>query len=340
MKAMILTRTAPMEQVEQPLELVERDRPAPGPGELLLRVSTCGVCHTELDEIEGRLKTGRLPVIPGHEVVGRIEEIGAAVSGYSIGDRMGVGWIHCSDGGPQENLSEEFVSTGCDVDGGYAEYMTVPAGYSVPIPDTLSDEQAAPLLCAGAIGYRALRLTNMVDGDSLGLMGFGASGHLVLQLAKHLYPHSPVYVFAREQQVREFALRLGADWAGNVAEQPPTRLHAIIDTTPAWRPVVQSLKKLAAGGRLVINAIRKEDRDKEALLEISYHDDLWMEREIKSVANLSRADIAEFLPIAAAIPIKSQVNLYPLQQANEALQALRRGAIKGANVLRVDDSNC
>ncbi len=338
MKAMILRRLASMKENDRPLEWVDWERPTPAADEVLIRVTACGVCHTELDEIEGRLPPPRLPVIPGHEVVGRVEERGDRVRSPQIGDRVGVGWIHHSDGEADENLSDAFVATGCDAHGGYAEYMTVPADYAIPIPDRISDEQAAPLLCAGAIGYRALRLAQICDGEPLGLMGFGGSGHLVLQLAKHLYPNSMVAVFARDAEVRQFAVQLGADWSGGVDDLPPQRLRSIIDTTPAWHPVVASMAKLAPGGRLVINAIRKEDRDKEALLKLSYHDHLWMEREIKSVANLTRRDIAEFLPLAAEIPIRSTVNGYRLEDANEALRVLREGAIRGANVLKIADS--
>ena len=214
--------------------------------------------------------------------------------------------------------------------------MTVPADYAAPIPEALEDTEAAPLLCAGAIGYRALRLAAITDGEPLGLMGFGGSAHLVLQVAKHLYPRSPIYIFAREPSVQQFAVQLGADWAGNVDQQPPRPLASIIDTTPAWRPVVESMKKLKPGGRLVINAIRKEDSDKAVLLQLSYHEHLWMEREIKSVANLTRTDITEFLPLAARIPLRPEVRVYPLEQANEALLNLRQGGIKGANVLQVE----
>lgn len=191
-------------------------------------------------------------------------------------------------------------------------------------------------MCAGAIGYRALTLTGICDGDRLGLMGFGASAHLVLPTAKQLYPRSPVYVFAREAETRPFALDQGADWAGDIADAPPQPLTAIIDTTPAWKPVAESMKTLKPVGRLVINAIRKENRDKEALLGLSYHDDLWMEREIKSVANLTHADIAEFLPIAARIGLHPKVTTFPLERANEALRSLRAGGIHGAIVLTVD----
>jgi propanol-preferring alcohol dehydrogenase len=335
MKAMILDRARPLKEVPSPLRLVDLPIPNPGPEEVLIRVSVCGVCHTELDEIEGRLTPRYLPIVLGHEIVGRVEKCGSEATNPTVGDRIGVGWIHHSDGQETENLSPQFRATGCDVNGGYAEYMTVPARYAIPIPEGFSDEQAAPLLCAGAIGYRALRLTDIQDGDPLGLMGFGGSAHLVLQTAKHLFPNTPVFVFARESSVREFAIRLGADWAGDVGQSPPQRPRSVIDTTPAWRPVVESLKLLQPGGRLVINAIRKESSDKDALLELSYHEHLWMEREIKSVANLTRRDIADFLPLAAEIPIQPEVAVFPLEQANEALRNLRRGSIRGANVLKI-----
>jgi propanol-preferring alcohol dehydrogenase len=335
MKAMVLRHTALLSDDPSPLHLVELPTPTPAADEVLLRVLACGVCHTELDEIEGRLPPPRLPIVLGHEVVGRVEELGGDVSELSIGQRMGVGWIHCSSGEPDENLSPEFMATGCDVNGGYAQFMTVPARYAVPIPESFSDEQAAPLMCAGAIGFRALRLTGIADGDALGLMGFGGSAHLVLQTTKHLYPKSPVYVFAREPAVREFALDLGADWAGAIDQDAPQLVRSVIDTTPAWRPVVASMQKLAPGGRLVINAIRKESTDQQSLLDLNYHEHLWMEREIKSVANLTLRDIADFLPMAAQIPIRPEVAVYPLEEANEALCDLRRGRIRGANVLRV-----
>jgi propanol-preferring alcohol dehydrogenase len=213
--------------------------------------------------------------------------------------------------------------------------MTVPAAYAVPIPDSLSDEQAAPLLCAGAIGYRALRLTGLANGQRLGLTGFGGSAHIVLQLARHLLADSPVAVFARDEGSRKFATALGADWVGHTTDRCPWRLDAIIDTTPAWTPVVAALANLAPGGRLVINAIRKEDTDKPALLDLSYHDHLWMEREIKSVANITLADIAAFLPLAARIPIRPEVQVYPLAQANRALVSLKREPVRGAKVLIV-----
>jgi propanol-preferring alcohol dehydrogenase len=333
MRALLLESLAPLAVRPEPLVLARRSVPEPGPGELRLAILACGVCHTELDEIEGRTPPPRLPVIPGHEAVGRVDRVGAGVDTTRLGSRVGVGWIHCSDGGEHENVSDAFRATGRDVDGGYAEYMTVPAQYAFPIPASFSDVEAAPLLCAGAIGYRALRLATLADGDGLGLMGFGGSAHLVLQLARHLYPNSRIAVFARDADVQAFARSLGADWAGGTRDAAPFALRAIIDTTPAWLPMVAALRQLVPGGRLVVNAIRKEATDKAALLELNYHDDLWLEREIKSVANITGRDIAEFLPLAARIPIRPTVTTYALEDANRALRELRDGRIKGAKVL-------
>jgi alcohol dehydrogenase, propanol-preferring len=335
MKAMILPRIVSLTDVDAPLELVDLPMPVPQAGEMLVKVAACGVCHTELDEIEGRTAPPKLPIVPGHEIVGRVEHLGTGVSKFHKGDRVGIGWIHSSSGGPDENLSTEFRATGRDVNGGYAEYLTVREDYAYPIPDIISDEQAAPLLCAGAVGYRALKLTKIRDGDRLGLTGFGGSAHLVLQLARHLYPATQVYVFARDAEAREFALRLGAVWAGDTTDRSPQKLHAIIDTTPVWKPVVEALANLRPAGRLVINAIRKEDTDKEYLLNLSYQEHLWMEREIKSVANVTHTDIAEFLPLATEVPLQVEVATYHLEDANRALVELKRKPIKGAKVLVV-----
>src|SRR4051812_11477360 len=272
MRAMVLTRIVSLEDDQEPLSLVELPIPEPETEEILVRVSVCGVCHTELDEIEGRTPPPRLPVVLGHQVVGRVERLGSGASGFRPGERVGIGWISTSTGGADENLSPQFQATGRDVNGGYAEYTTAHHSYAYKIPDVFSDIQAAPLLCAGAVGYRALRLTGLENGQSLGLMGFGGSGHLVLQFVRHWFPDSGVYVFARDQQARELCMQLGAAWAGDIRERPSVGLHAVIDTTPVWRPVVEALKNLRPGGRLVINAIRKEDVDKNALLELSYQD--------------------------------------------------------------------
>ena len=335
MRAMVLNSICSLDAVQEPLTLEELPRPTPGPGEVLIEVAACGVCHTELDEIEGRTAPPALPVVPGHEVVGRVAELGPGSSLHALGDRVGAGWIHSSDGSRDENISESFTATGRDVNGGYAEFMTIPEAYAYPIPEKFSDVEAAPLLCAGGVGYRALKLTGLHDGQVLGLTGFGGSGHLVLQLAKFLYPASRVLVFARSEKEREFALQLGADWTGDTEAMPPESPHAIIDTTPAWKPVLAALERLRPGGRLVINAIRKEDGDRELMAEIKYELHLWQEKEIKTVANVTHRDIAEFLPIAARLPLHVETRSYPLEAANEALQDLRRGHIRGAKVLDI-----
>lgn len=330
---MVLPRLVALDRCDKALEQVELPTPEPAAGELRVRVRACGVCHTELDEIEGRTPPPTLPVILGHEVVGVVDAHGPGASKFALGDRVGVGWIHHSSGDREENLSAEFRATGRDVHGGYAEFLTVPEDYAYPIPDTFTDAEAAPLLCAGAIGYRSLNLTGIADGDRLGLTGFGASAHLVLQLVRHRLPRCSVFVFARDEGARAFARELGAAWTGDTGERAPEPLDAIIDTTPAWKPVIEALANLRPGGRLVINAIRKEDDDKDELRRLSYHEHLWMEREITSVANITHYDIAEFLPLAAAVPLRATVETYPLEDANRALLDLKRGHARGAKVL-------
>ena len=341
MKAMVLNEVVDLTKNRQPLELVDLPEPKPGQGEVLLKVLTCGVCHTELDEIEGRTPPPRFPMVLGHQVVGKVEELGPGASRFKIGDRVGVGWIYSACGHCEycrrgdENLCEQFQATGRDANGGYAEYMVVPEGFAHPIPEVFSDSEAAPLLCAGAIGYRSLRLADIEDGQNLGLTGFGASGHLVMKMVHHRYPNTKVYVFARSEKEREFARELGAVWSGDTEEESPEKLHSIIDTTPVWKPVVEALKNLRPGGRLVINAIRKEDIDKEYLLKIDYPSYLWMEKEIKSVANVANTDISEFLQLAAEIPIKPEYQEYALEEANKALLELKERKIRGAKVLRI-----
>jgi propanol-preferring alcohol dehydrogenase len=337
MKAMLLNELASMQDRPEPLRLADIPTPIPASSEILIRVNACGVCHTELDEIEGRTPPPSLPVVPGHEVIGRVAAIGDRATKFQIGDRVGVGWIFKSSGDERENISEEFVATGRDVNGGYAEYMTVHEHYAYHIPDGFSDYEAAPLLCAGGVGYRALKLTGIENGNILGLTGFGGSGHLVLQLAKYLYPESPVFVFARSPQEREFAVALGATWSGDTEEIPPEKPHAIIDTTPAWQPVLAALKCLRPGGRLVINAIRKEDADKSLMAEIDYAKHLWQEKELKTVANVTSQDIEEFLEVAAAADIRPEVQVYPLAEANKALCELRAGHLRGAKVLAIGE---
>jgi propanol-preferring alcohol dehydrogenase len=336
MRAMLLQTTGSLEANPEPLVPADVDDPVPADDEILIRVAACGVCHTELDEIEGRTPPPELPVIPGHEVVGRVVATGRNACRFSLEDRVGVGWIHSSDGTETENISPAFRATGRDVNGGYAELMTVPETYAVPVPEEFGDIEAAPLMCAGAVGYRSLRLTGLVNGEVLGLTGFGGSGHLVLQMARHLYPDSPVFVFARSERERRFAIELGAHWSGDTEASPPVALRAIIDTTPVWKPVILALERLLPGGRLVINAIRKENIDRELLAGIRYEDHLWLEKEIKTVANITHRDLSEFLPVAAEVPLHVETQAYPLEAANDALNDLRRGDIRGAKVLTIN----
>jgi len=292
---MLLEQLGPITASQPPLQLRQRPEPTPGPDEVLLRVRTCGVCHTELDEIEGRTPPPQLPVVPGHQVVGVVEARGERATAHALGARLGVAWIHsaCGSCAPcragNENLCASFRATGRDADGGYAELMTVPEDFAYPIPARFGDEAAAPLLCAGAIGYRSLRLCQLEAGQRLGLTGFGASAHLVLKMVHHRLPGTEVFVFARSEQERDFARELGAIWAGPTEASAPEQLDAIIDTTPVWTPLVEALKNLAPG----------------------------------------------VLQLAAEIPIEPEVEVFALEEANQALLQLKQRRIRGAKVLRI-----
>ncbi len=339
MKAMLLERLGDVKSGALPLRLADVPDPIPTANEILIEVRACGVCHTELDEIEGRSPPAKLPIVLGHQVVGEVVDRGPNVESFRIGERVGIAWIFSACGEceycrrEQENLCHGFEATGRDHDGGYAQYMTVPAEFAFRIPSDIPASQVAPLLCAGAVGYRSLRLTNLEDGQRLGLTGFGASAHLVLQMVKHRFPQSEVFVFARSATEREFALSLGAVWAGETSQQSPRALDAIIDTTPAWTPVIEALRNLAPGGRLVINAIRKLEADKSALLELDYAAQLWMEKEIKSVANVTRGDVREFLELAVRSRLRPTIQEYPLSDANRALIDLKEKPVTGSKVL-------
>lgn len=341
MKAMVLNEICDLKKNRNPLQLTTLPNPTPKEKEILVKVSACGVCHTELDEIEGRTPPPRLPVVLGHQVVGTVQETGPNANRYKAGERVGIAWIYSACGACDfckqglENLCEAFRATGQDANGGYAEYMTVLEDFAYKIPDVFSDSQAAPLLCAGAIGYRSLRLASIKNGQNLGLTGFGASAHLVLKMVRHKFLDTKVFVFARSERERDFARELGAVWAGDTEDTSPEKLDAIIDTTPAWKPVVEALSNLSAGGRLVINAIRKEERDKDYLLKLNYPEHLWLEKEIKSVANVAREDVGEFIDLAAEIPIIPEIQEYPLESANEALMELKERKIRGAKVLNL-----
>lgn len=341
MRAMLLRRLCDLSRETEPLVRAEVPVPVPARGEVLIRVTVCGVCHTELDEIEGRAAPSALPRILGHQVVGRIAGRGPGVTDFRDGGRVGVAWVFSACGtcefclSGQENLCPEFRATGRDADGGYADYLVAPAAFVHPLPDALPDEHAAPLLCAGAIGYRSLRLTGLRDGQRLGLFGFGASAHLLLRFVRAAYPRTGVYVFTRKEEERAFAREGGAVWAGSIGEMPPQLLHAVIDSTPVWQPLVAGLAVLLPGGRLVINAIRKEHGDQKRLLDLDYPKHLWLEKEVKSVANVTRQDVREFLHLAARHHLQPDVTRYPLEEANRALLALKRGPIRGATVLTV-----
>ncbi|HSI69912.1 MAG TPA: zinc-dependent alcohol dehydrogenase family protein [Gillisia sp.] len=341
MKAMLLKKVTNMDEYNEPLILSEVPRPEPGNKEVLIRLSVCGVCHTEIDEIEGRAMPSFFPIIPGHQGVGIIEQCGSGCTKFKPGDRVGVAWIFSACGKCQfcrsnlENLCENFKATGRDANGAYAEYISIGEDFAVKIPKELSDAHAAPLLCAGAIGYRSVKLAAPEDGENMGLMGFGASAHLVLKMLRYLYPSLEIYVFSRTGEERKFAIECGANWAGDITEKTPVKLNSIIDTTPAWKPVLESLKNLERGGRLVINAIRKENKDRSVLSEISYEDHLWLEKEIKSVANITTQDVREFLDLTIKAGILPTVTEFSLEEANKALMEIKKKQIKGAKVLRI-----
>ena len=342
MQAMVLDKLYDLDKEKSPLRKADLPIPEPSENELLIKVSACGVCHTELDEIEGRTPPAFFPIVLGHQVVGRIVTAGKQVKKFKAGERVGVAWIYWACGKCElclkgsENVCTKFQGTGRDAHGGYAEYIIVSQSFAYLIPEVFTDPEAAPLLCAGAIGYRALNLSHLKNGEILGLTGFGASGHLVLMMAQHRFPDSPIFVFARSEQERMFARELGAAWTGESSDQPPEKIHAIIDTTPVWKPVLDALKNLQSGGRLVINAIRKENLDRNYLLNLDYPSHLWLEKEIKTVANITRTDVGEFLKLAAGIPIRAEYQEYDLSEANHALLELKQHRIRGSKVLRMD----
>ncbi len=315
-----------------PLTLQEVADPSPGEGELLLEVAACGVCRTDLQEVEGDLGMDKLPMIPGHQIVGRVLRVGEGVRGWAPGERVGVGWLggfcgscrFCTTG--RENLCEEAIFTGWDRDGGYAERVVVDGDLAFALPDSMDDLEVAPLLCGGVIGYRALKVSGIQPGGRLGLYGFGASALLALQVA--LYWGCDVYVATRSQIERRRAMELGAVWAGPYEERPPVPLDAAVTFAPVGQVVVEALKSLDRGGVVAINAIHLDQ-----MPAFSY-DDLWLERQIRSVANFTRDDARAFLRLAAEIPIRTQIQVYPLAEANQALVDLKDGRVHGAAVLQ------
>lgn len=341
MKAWILERITSLQENETPLKLVEMPVPIPKQGELLIKIRACGVCHTELDEIEGRTPPATFPMVLGHQVVGTIVTHCGVRQDLHIGQRVGIAWIHSACGQCEycqsgfENLCAHFLATGRDVPGGYAEYVTANEHFVYSIPNVFTDAQAAPLLCAGAIGYRSVSLCQVKNGQAIGLTGFGASGHLALKLIQHQFPDCWVAVFARSENEQRFALSLGANWAGDTTDMPPQLLHRIIDTTPVWTPIVHALQVLKPGGRLVINAIGKESSDQHVLQSLDYPRHLWLEKEIKSVANVTAKDVVQFIEIAAQIPFIPTVEEFAFKDANKALMEIKQRKIQGAKVLVV-----
>ncbi len=330
-------RRADLPLKTDPLELVEWPDPVPDSKQILINVSVCGICHTELDEIEGRLSPPQFPIVLGHEVVGTVEALGSQVTKFRRGDRVGIAWINASCGRCKfckrgdENLCDAFQATGLHAHGGYAQYTVVSEDFAYPIPDGFSDSQAAPLLCAGVIGYRALRLSGIKRGENLGLFGFGASAHIAIQLAKHW--DCKIFVFTRKEQKdhQELAKKLGADWVGATGDTPPEKLDCAIDFTPVGEPVREALRIVEKGGRVVVNAIRKIN----PIPELEYATYVWYEKELKSVANVARRDALEFLPLAAEIGISPEVQEFELERANQALVILKQGKMHGAGVLRI-----
>ena len=331
MRAMILREPRSVE--ENPLVSVDLAAPEPAPGQVRLRVRACGVCHTDLHLVEGEIPTPRLPVVPGHQIVGRVDALGEGVTRFVVGDRAGVPWLYSTCGQCDycqrglENLCDSARFTGQHVDGGFAEYMVVPADFAYSLPAGFPDDQAAPLLCAGIIGYRSLRLSEIEPGGRLGLYGFGASAHVTIQVARHW--DCEVYVFTRSQEHQRHALELGAAWVGQAQDTPPAELDSAITFAPAGWLVPEVLRVLRKGGTLAINAIHLSP-----IPEMPYPL-LYGERTIRSVANSTRQDAEELLHLAAEIPIHTDVELYPLDQANAVLQRLKRAEIQGAAVLHV-----
>lgn len=334
MKAMLLNRiVSDIHENREPLELTELPIPEPSGNELLISISRCGVCHTEIDEIEGRIRA-RLPIILGHEVIGRVKLLGPDARKFEVNERVGISWINWACGqcefclSGRENLCPNAKFTGKDVNGGYAEYALISEDFSIRIPERFTDSRAAPLLCAGAIGYRALRLSGVKPGQTLGLFGFGASAHIVIQIAK--YFGNQVFVFTGSETHKSLAEDLRAEWVGDYDDLPPDLLDCAIDFTPAGEMIPKALRVLKSGGRLVVNVIRKRTS-----IELDYAQHLWHEKELKSVANITRRDVGDLLSLAVKIPIFPEVQEFKLEDANMALGLLKGRKIQGAAVLRI-----
>lgn len=333
MRAMLLEKTRPAE--EGPLRLAEIADPAPGRGEVRVRVSHCGVCHTDLHVCEGDLRIPRLPLVPGHQAVGVVDAVGAGVTQRREGERVGIAWMNWVDGtcaycrAGDENLCENARFTGLDANGGYAEYAVIGETFCYPLPAGFDDVHAAPLLCAGIVGYRSYKVSGAKRGDRLGLYGFGASAHIVLQVAVHL--GCEVYVFTRAEKHRELARRLGAAWCGDAKDTPPALLDTSVIFAPVGWIVLEALRVTRRGGTVACAGVTMTD-----IPQMDYMLLYW-ERVVRSVANATRRDAHEFLEIAAEVPVRTEVTLFPLEQANEALAAMKHSRVEGAAVLKIGD---
>ncbi|TDI86598.1 MAG: zinc-binding alcohol dehydrogenase family protein [Chloroflexi bacterium] len=329
MKALRLHAPGPIE--DNPLRSEQVADPNPGEGQLLLKVLASGICHTDLHIIEGDIQPDHLPLTPGHQVVGEVVGIGARVMGWSLGERAGVPWLYnacstcdyCLRG--EENLCREAKFTGFHVDGGYAEFILAQAKYALKVPKKIKDTDVAPLLCAGIVGYRSLRKSDLQPGERLGLVGFGASAHLVIQVAVH-WGHE-VYVFTRSKSHRELAKALGAAWIGDVQDAAPASLDRAIIFAPSGQLVPVMLQKIRPGGTLALNAIHMTP-----IPEFPYRL-IWEERTLRSVANATYQDGVDFLKLAADVPVRAHIERYPLEKANEALKDMKESKIDGAGVL-------
>jgi len=333
MKAVILREARGIE--ESPLEMAEVPVPSPGPGEILIKIRACGICHTDLHTVEGDLPLPKLPLVPGHQIAGVVEGLGQNVARFQVGDEVGVTWLYSTCGGcdfcrrGKENLCENARFTGYSVDGGYAQYTVVPEAFAYPLPEGFSYEEAAPLLCGGVIGYRALRLSEVKPGERLGLYGFGSSAHITIQVARHW--GCEVYVFTRSEEHRRHARELGAAWVGGAEDEPPNPIDSGIIFAPAGWLVLEALRVLRKGGTLALAGIHMTP-----IPEMDYNL-IYGERTLRSVSNCTRKDAEELLRLAGEIPIRTDVQLFPLEEANRALQLLKRALIRGTGVLEIPE---
>jgi alcohol dehydrogenase, propanol-preferring len=332
MKAMTLREPRLIE--ERPLVMAEVEKPTPGPKEVLLKILTCGICHTDLHIVEGELPSKKIPIIPGHQIVGVVESVGKKVTRFKVGNKVGVAWLNSTCGKcefcfkAKENLCEKARFTGYDVNGGYTEYTVVSDDFAYFIPKGFTEAEAAPLLCAGVIGFRALRLSEIERGGRLGLFGFGASAHIVIQIAKHW--GCQVFVFTRSEEHRKLARELGAVWAGGAEDTPPAKMQSTIIFAPAGKLVLDALRVLEKGGTLALAGIYMTP-----IPELDYQQHLYYEKTVRSIANSTRKDAQDLLKLAGEIPIHTEVQEFSLEEANRALSLLKQGKIQGAGVLRV-----